>query len=116
MIGIGIGPFFFKLLTERYGAGSFQAGVGIAIILLPGTFIGIAIGKDIIKLFYGLPEQLPLVVFQWLFIFKTWSSDFCTHPIQTSVLHLLFLSMLLLLLLVLSFPLPSPPLTCIIWS
>ncbi|XP_031557176.1 solute carrier organic anion transporter family member 4C1-like [Actinia tenebrosa] len=49
LIGLGVGPFFYKLLTGKYGASLTEAGIGIAIILLPGSAAGIFIGSFVTK-------------------------------------------------------------------
>jgi len=56
MIGVGVGPFVYKLLTGRYGATPAEAGIGITVLLVPSTALGIFIGK-LLPINYALRQQ-----------------------------------------------------------
>ena len=45
MVGLGIGPFVFKILRNRYGASPFITGLAVAVLLIPGAGGGMALGK-----------------------------------------------------------------------
>ncbi|EDO37635.1 predicted protein [Nematostella vectensis] len=49
MVGFGIGPFLYKFLSGRYGASPFYAGLGIALLLIPGAAAGLGLGTLIVN-------------------------------------------------------------------
>ncbi|EDO34618.1 predicted protein, partial [Nematostella vectensis] len=51
LVGFGLYPFMYKVINERYGAGSLLTGVVIAVLLVPSVSLGLLIGSYLVRRF-----------------------------------------------------------------
>ncbi|EDO34600.1 predicted protein, partial [Nematostella vectensis] len=49
LAGFGLFPFMYKVISERYGAGSLLTGVMIAVLLVPSVSLGLLIGNYLVR-------------------------------------------------------------------